>query len=128
MVEWLDCPGVFATLNMILTTSELRENIDWHREYRPEWDGSPDQYEQAGIVGWGKSRRLGTYRSDQIKAHIGVQHVDTNMRGWNIAEEPYTRFFISLFENNRVVTLRTFPTIEATLSFLLPFLKRSATP
>jgi hypothetical protein len=115
----MDYPGTVAALAMSLTTADLRNAIDWNAEYHPEWDNTPERYEQAGIVGWGKSRRLGIYRNGPIKAYIGLQHVDTSKHGWNIADEPYTRFFISLFVNNRVVTLRTFPAIDATLDFLL---------
>ncbi len=31
----------------------LRKLIQWHREYRPEWDGDPERYVAHDLVGWG---------------------------------------------------------------------------
>lgn len=100
------------------TSSDIRAVISWNADYNPVWDGSPNLYLEADLVGWGKSRRLGVLRTGPIKAYVGLQHVDTTKRGWNISDEPHTRFFASLFVNNRVVTLRTFSTMQATLEFL----------
>ena len=98
--------------------STLRTHITWHREYRPEWDLTPDEYAEQGIVQWGKSRRLGLFRQGPIKAYLGVQHVDPTRPGWAILDAPSARFFISLFVSGRVVTLRTFPTMPEALTFL----------
>ncbi len=107
---------------MTFTHDELRRSIEWHREYRPQWDDSPDEYERAGIVGWGRTRRLGVYRSGRIKAYLGVQHVDTTKPGWGMEGEPHACFFISLFLDGRVMTLRTFPRVSACLDALREFL------
>jgi hypothetical protein len=91
----------------------------WHREYRPEWDGSPDNYAQAEIVEWGKSRRLGKYQSGNYKAYLGVQHIDPDAPGWaTIVDEPQARFFVSIFVAGRCIALRTAPTMDAALDIL----------
>src|SRR5688572_10817696 len=89
---------------------EIRARIEWHREYRPEWDDTPDEYTVHGIVAWGRSRRLGLFREGEIKAYLGVQHVDPTRAEWAIMDEPQARFFISVFVSGQTVTLRTFPT------------------
>lgn len=96
----------------------LRTHIAWHSEYRPEWDTTPEEYAEHGIVLWGKSRRLGLLRHGPVKAYLGVQHVDPTRPGWNILDAPSARFFVSLFISGRVVTLRTFPTMADALLFL----------
>lgn len=98
--------------------TRLRALIDWHSEYRPEWDSSPDLYESAGVVGWGKSRRLGLLRVGRVKAYLGVQHVDPDEPGWRILDATQARFFVSLFVSGQVVTLRTFPTVREALEWL----------
>lgn len=103
----------------------LRAAIRWNLIYHPEWDGSPDEYEHAGLVSWGMSRRLGLYNDGRVKAYIGVQHIDTTRQGWDIADEPHTRFFTSIFLSGRVLTLRSHPTIEACLDFIDGFVKNS---
>ena len=105
--------------------SLLRALIDWHREYRPEWDASPDEYAGHDVVQWGKSRRLGMLRSGRVKVYIGVQHVDPDKPGWAIVEAPTARFFVSVFVSGRVLTLRTYPTMHETLEMLASFLERA---
>jgi hypothetical protein len=73
-------------------------------------------------VQWGRSRRLGLFREGEIKAYLGVQHVDPTRAGWAIVDEPQARFFISAFLACQTVTLRTFPTVGEALSFLRDFL------
>ena len=109
---------------MSLTPAEIRRAIEWHREYRSEWDDAPDEYERAGVVGWGRSRRLGIYKSGKVKAYLGVQHVDISRVGWGIADEAHTRFFLSLFRDGVVVTLRTFSRIDEALDALAAFISR----
>lgn len=104
--------------------TDLREHIQWHTEYRPEWDGSPDEYVERGVVARGKTRRLGMYRHGAVKAYLGVQHVDPGRVGWAIMEEAQARFFVSLFAHGRVVTLRTFATMGETLESLRQFVER----
>jgi hypothetical protein len=105
--------------------ADLREEIEWHREYRPEWDGRPDEYERHGIVGWGRSRRLGLFRDERHKAYLGVQHVDTGSLGWRSASDPYARFFFSLFQGKVCQTLQTYQTMDACLAALSSLLDLS---
>ena len=81
--------------------------IRWHDEYRREWDDAPDECAARGVVQWGKSRRLGLLRQGNVKAYLGVQHVDPGKPGWAIVDEPQARFFLSLIVSGRTVTLRT---------------------
>ncbi|MFL5732765.1 MAG: hypothetical protein ACJ78Q_06145 [Chloroflexia bacterium] len=103
---------------------ELRSMIDWHREYHPEWDDAPDEYAEHGVVHWGRSRRLGLLTLGRTKAYLGVQHVDPNLPGWAIVDNPQARFFLSLFVAGRCITLSTFPTMDAALQALGSFLER----
>lgn len=90
----------------------------WHKAYHPEWDETPDEYAEQGIVQWGRSRRLGLFRAGDLKAYLGVQHVDPGKPGWNIVEEPQARFFLSLFVSGRCIALRTFLSVDAALDIL----------
>lgn len=101
-----------------MNTLQLRTLIQWHREYRPEWDADPGQYVAHDLLGWGRSRRLGLLLLGRYKAYIGVQHVDPDRPGWRIVDAPQARFFVSLFVDGACVTLRTFPTVEAALDML----------
>ncbi len=101
---------------------KLRLAIRWHAEYRPEWDSVPDEYAQQGIVQWGRSRRLGLLALGEVKAYLGVQHVDPDKPGWAIVEEAQARFFLSIFVSETCITLRTFPTMQAALDALGTFL------
>lgn len=103
--------------------TELRKLVQWHRDYREEWDACPDEYLEHSVVQWGRSRRLGLFRLGAVKAYIGVQHVDPNRPGWAVVDEPGARFFLSLFVSGQCVTLRTFPTMAATLDALRSFLR-----
>jgi hypothetical protein len=96
----------------------LRSRVEWHKEYNPDWDADPGQYAASGVVQWGRSRRLGMFKSGRIKAYLGVQHVDPNRLGWGIIGEPQARFFLSLFMDGRVVSLRTYPDMDAVLDAL----------
>ena len=96
----------------------LRSQLEWNRAYRPEWDDSPDEYVANSVVGWARSKRLGLYRSGPAKAYVGVQHVDPSLASWAIVDAPEARFFVSIFFNGRVLTLRTFPTMYNALAFL----------
>ncbi|HYP19436.1 MAG TPA: hypothetical protein VEY08_05125 [Chloroflexia bacterium] len=108
-----------------MDASQLRALIEWHREYRPEWDDDPNAYAEHDVVQWGKSRRLGLLRSGRVKAYLGVQHVDPGRAGWAIMEEPTARFFVSVFVSGRVLTLRTYPTRQQTLEMLASYLERA---
>lgn len=102
----------------MLDAELLRSLVAWHLEYRPDLDDSPGEYVERGIVGWGRSRRLGLLKVGRLKAYIGVQHVDPSRTGWDIVDTPDTRFFVSVFVDGHVVTLRTFPTMGACLVFI----------
>jgi hypothetical protein len=118
MVEGLGFPGARRQRSLSMNLEDYRELIQWHREYRRDWDLEANEYAKANLVGWGKTRRLGSLRSGRIKAYVGVQHVDTNTNQWAIADEPFARFFLSLFVDGSCVTLRTFPTMDAALEAL----------
>lgn len=107
---------------------ELRLRIHWNPEYRPEWDIDPDKYADSGIVQWGRSRRLGKLQLSDIKAYIGVQHVDPNKPGWAIVDQPQARFFASVFISGQCIALRTFPSMQAALDMLLSVLPHDAPP
>jgi hypothetical protein len=98
--------------------------VEWHREYRPEWDATPNEYADHDIVQWGKSRRLGLLRHGRVKAYLGVQHVDPGKTGWAIVDEPTARFFVSIFVSGRVVTLKTHATMHEALEMLAAFIER----
>lgn len=93
----------------------------WSPERRPEWDATPEAYVEAGVVGWGRSRRLGKCvdESLRLKAYVGVQHYDPAR--WNVPGEPQAKFFVSLFLDGRTVALRTFPTMAAAIAALEEF-------
>src|SRR4051794_13098320 len=99
--------------------AELRSLINWHLEYRPAWDHDPGRYLEAGVVDWGKSRRLGMISVANLKAYLGVQHIDPSKPGWGFVAGPEARFFVSIFVSGQVITLRTFPTLNAALEMLL---------
>jgi hypothetical protein len=91
----------------------------WSVAYRPEWDERPDAYVEHGVVGWGRTRRLGRLALPEIGlvAYVGAQHVDPPR--WGRAGEPASRFFASCRQGGRV-WLRTFPTMAAALAALPP--------
>lgn len=101
-----------------MTPDELHALVEWHREYRREWDADANEYVRAELVGWGKTRRLGVQRAGRLKAYVGVQHVDTTNANWAAAAEPFARFFLSLFVDGRCVTLRTFRSMDDALATL----------
>jgi hypothetical protein len=85
----------------------------WSTIYRPEWDTTPEEYVEHGLVGWSQSRRLArvTDPSRDFKGYLGVRHFDPGR--WNLPGEPTATFFLSLFVHNRTVTLRTYPILAA---------------
>jgi hypothetical protein len=95
--------------------------IEWATYYRPDWDGQPERYIEEGVVRWGYSRRLAKASDNRLclKAYIGVQHYDPSR--WNLPGEPSAHFFLSLFTRGRIVSLRTYATIEAARSALASF-------
>ncbi len=105
-----------------MNQDQLRALVRWHSEYRPEWDNDPDEYADSGVVQWGRSRRLGKVELGHIKAYLGVQHVDPNLPGWAIVDEPQARFFVSVFVSGQCIALRTLPSMDAALDILLSVL------
>ena len=93
-------------------------SIVWSSIYQPAWDETPGAYVEAGLVGWGRSRRLARAEdaSVALKAYLGVQHYDPGR--WYQAGEARTRFFLSLFVGGRTLSLRTYPTVEEALAAL----------
>lgn len=98
--------------------------IAWSAAYRQHWDLTPSAYQEHGVVGWGRSRRLARAHdaSRAFKAYLGVQHSDPAR--WHLAGEPRAVFFLSLFLDGRTVTLRTFPTLPDALVALQDFHSR----
>lgn len=92
--------------------------ITWSPIYHTEWDAAPEEYVAAGLVGWGRSRRLA--RADDMvlafRAYLGVQHFDPTQ--WNLPGEPTAKFFLSIRVHGRTLWLRTFPTMHEALAVL----------
>ena|ERR1041385_1779880 len=107
---------------MTLHRDELRPFVRWHYEYRSEWDDDPDRYADSGVVQWGRSRRLGKLQLGNVKAYLGVQHVDPSLPGWAVVDQPQARFFVSVFVSGQCIALRTFPSMNAALDMLLSVL------
>jgi hypothetical protein len=95
--------------------------IEWAPWYRPEWDERPERYVDAGVVGWGRSKRLAKAHDQRLglKAYIGVQHYDPGR--WELPGEPLTRFFLSLFLHGQTVSLHVYQSMQAALAALVAF-------
>ena len=95
--------------------------IAWSVEYVPAWDSAPQRYVDAGIVGWGRSRRLGKYLDDALglKAYVGIQHYDPER--WGVAGEARAKVFLSLFSGGRTISLHTYATMGEALDALDAF-------
>ena len=100
-------------------SSEL--TIAWSPIHRAEWDTTPEEYVSAGLVGWGRSRRLAraTDPAHFFKAYIGVQHVDPQR--WMLPGDARTVYFLSVFVATRTLWLRTYPTLQGALTALDAF-------
>ncbi len=98
------------------STPDLR--LQWSSAYQPAWDDDAAAYVAAGLVGWGRSRRL--LRADDparhYKAYIGVHHSDPAQ--WGRSGEPAAKFFLSLFLRGRTVAFRTYARFPAALTDL----------
>lgn len=92
--------------------------IAWSPIYHPEWDDAPAEYVEAGLVGWGRSRRLAQAEDKVValRAYLGVQHFDPWQ--WNLPGEPIAKFFLSIRVHGRTLWLRTFPTMRDALAAL----------
>jgi hypothetical protein len=95
--------------------------VMWSAHYRPEWDEHPRAYVEAGLVEWGRSRRLAKALDPTraFKAFLGIQAYDPGR--WHVAGECEAKFFVSLFVHGRTVSLRTFPTCAEALNLLVMF-------
>ena len=109
-----------------MTEEDVRALITWGEAYHADWDDSPQQYSEDGIVQWGKSRRLGALKLGSLKGYVGVQHIDPTLPGWGFVEEPQTRFFVSMLQQGQSVGLRTFPTVSLALQALAGFVSGAA--
>ncbi len=93
-------------------------SVRWSAHYEPHWDATPDAYAEAGIVPWGRSRRL--MRADDtrlgMKAYLGLQHSDPSR--WGLPGDARTRFFLSVLLGKRTLFLRTFDTADEALTAL----------
>lgn len=92
--------------------------VRWSPIYQPQWDDEPQAYVNAGVVAAGRSRRLAKAldRCSAFKAYLGVQHWDPAR--WNLPGEARAVFFLSLFQHNRTLALRTYPSLVVALTAL----------
>jgi hypothetical protein len=99
-------------------TSESGLRFQWSPVHHPEWDATPEAYVGAGVVGWGRSRRLARVddATHHFKAYLGVHHSDPAR--WGLAGASSTKFFLSIFVDSRLVAFRTFPTMSQALANL----------
>ena len=95
----------------------LRAAMAWSPVYDPAWDAAPEEYLRRGIVGFGRSRRLGRLRlaGRGIVAYAGVQHVDPAR--WGMGGAPASRFFVSCRAPGQV-WLRTSGSMDGALRLL----------
>ena len=108
-----------------MARDQVRMLTRWNKAYHAGWDHTPDAYSAAGIVQWGRSRRLGLFLMGRYKAYLGAQHVDPRKPGWGAFQAPETRFFASMFVDGSCVTLRTFQSMDEALDAVLNFVQRT---
>jgi hypothetical protein len=89
--------------------------IQYAAIYHAEWDARPDEYVAAGLVGWGRSRRLAKLQdpAGHFVAYVGIHHADPAR--WNLPGEPVARFFASILVRGRTLELRTYATMDDAL-------------
>lgn len=98
--------------NTNVDRAQLERAIRWGVAYHPDWDAQPAAYEAAGLVRWGRTRRLGKLALPPgFLAYLGVQHVDPQRAGWGGLDVPTARFFVSWFDGRQCLALRTVPTM-----------------
>ncbi len=90
----------------------------WSSIYHRDWDDTPEAYVSAGLVGWGRSRRLARVDDPALalRAYLGVRHFDPSM--WNLTGEATATFFLSIRVQGQTLWLRIFPTMRDTLAAL----------
>jgi hypothetical protein len=95
-----------------MTRQEFLETVRWAPQYRPGWDQTPERYLEAGLIKWGKGRRLGLAEDPArgFKAYFGVQHYDPSM--WGVPGAPRCQYFVSLWSDGVCRTMRSFPTMS----------------
>ena len=95
----------------------------WSGIYHPAWDATPEAYLEAGLVAWGRSRRLARAATPAyaFTAYLGIHH-----NTWG--ENDTTRFFLSLLVGKRTIALRTFSTLPEALAELDAFHARLVAP
>lgn len=95
--------------------------ITWSPIYHPAWDATPEAYVAAGLVAWGRSRRLAKAedRASRLRAYLGIQHDDPQR--WSLTGAPRARFFLSLLLDGRTLSLRTYPELPLALGALRDF-------
>lgn len=97
----------------------MERAISWGAAYQPDWDHQPVAYEAAGLVGWGRTRRLGKLvLPPSFLAYLGVQHVDPQRADWGDLAAPTARFFVSWFDGRQCLALRTVPTMPVARDLL----------
>jgi hypothetical protein len=96
-------------------------HLTWSSIYHPEWDWTPHAYVAAGLVGWGRSRRLAKAHDLQagFTSYLGIQHFDP--AHWNLPGIPSAKFFASFLVRRRTVALHTYPTMDQALAAVQEF-------
>jgi hypothetical protein len=99
-------------------------HVAWAQVYREEWDTTPARYVAAGIVGWGRSRRLAKIEDPTcaFTSYVGIQHFDPTR--WNLPGVPVAKYFASLFKHRRTVGLQTYATMSDALAAVRKFHER----
>lgn len=99
-------------------TVSVALQFHWSPLYDPEWNAAPNRYVEAGVVAWGRSRRLA--RVDvpayAFKSYLGIQAWDP--RRWNLPGAPEAKFFLSTFAHGHTLAMRTFPRCDLALDAL----------
>lgn len=92
--------------------------IAWSPIYHAEWDTTPEVYVDAGLVGWGRSRRLARAEDTTLafRAYLGVQHFDPAQ--WNLPGDATAKFFLSIRLHGQTLWLRTFPAMGEVMAAL----------
>ncbi len=113
--------GCFLTSDSFSESGESGPRIVWSPIYHPTWDRTAEEYVAAGLVGWGRSRRLAKAydRAHGFVAYLGVQHFDPAR--WNLSGDPTTKFFASFIVRGRTADLQTYLALGDALAAVRAF-------
>ncbi len=98
---------------------KLYTALQWSTIYTHAWDMTPESYVTAGLVGWGRSRRLARYedRARGLKAYLGIHHNDPAK--WGRSGPAQARYFLSIFVAGHTRGLQTYATLPDALHALV---------